>query len=239
MAIAQTLVKSSNPRGASRKDLEKLVKANDGLAKKVAHRMSQQCAEPFEDLLQLARIGLIKACQRFDPGEGNAFSSFAVPYIRGEIQHFLRDHWQHLKVPRRAFELVGKVKRDQKAMADMGRSLPLVDVAIAHGMSAQEWQWLEDAVQRKPLVNIDDLAHIASDVSDDTDASYRNLREPLFAAIARLPWQTGEIVIDHWIGGMTEEKIARAQRLTVTEVRAILSSALVTLKNELEAICLD
>ena len=56
-----------------------LVRLNAGLVRKIAHRVSHQCAEPYEDLEQIGYIGLIRSIVRFDPGQGCAFSSFAVP----------------------------------------------------------------------------------------------------------------------------------------------------------------
>jgi len=68
-----------------------LVKLNFGLVRKEAHHWVNQCTESYEDLLQVGCIGLIRAIERFDTTKGSAFSSFAIPYIRGEIQHYLRD----------------------------------------------------------------------------------------------------------------------------------------------------
>jgi len=51
--------------------------------RKVADRQSRSTNLPFDDLLQLGCLGLIKAIESFDPGEGVALSSYAVPYIRG------------------------------------------------------------------------------------------------------------------------------------------------------------
>ncbi len=65
-----------------------LVRLNIGLVRKIAHRVAYQCAEPYEDLEQIGYLGLISAIERFDPTQGCAFSSFAVPYIRGEMLHF-------------------------------------------------------------------------------------------------------------------------------------------------------
>lgn len=55
-----------------------------------------------EDLQSIGTIGLIKACDRFDPTYGLKFSSYAVPTIQGEIQTFLRDHLDSIKFTRNA-----------------------------------------------------------------------------------------------------------------------------------------
>ena len=85
-----------------------LVKLNRGLVRQVAHRMSYQCSEPYEDLEQMGYLGLIQAIERFEPHQGCAFSSFAIPYIRGEMLHFLRNKASIMKIPRRWQELHNK-----------------------------------------------------------------------------------------------------------------------------------
>ena len=74
-----------------------IMELNFGLVKKEAYHWVNQCNESFEDLLQVGSIGLIRAIERFDIEKGNAFSSFAIPYIRGEIQHYLRDKARRLE----------------------------------------------------------------------------------------------------------------------------------------------
>jgi RNA polymerase sigma-B factor len=78
-----------------------LVELNFGLVRKEAHHWVNQCTESYEDLLQVGSLGLIRAIERFDMSKGNAFSSFAIPYIRGEIQHYLRDKGSPVRIPRR------------------------------------------------------------------------------------------------------------------------------------------
>jgi RNA polymerase sigma-B factor len=70
------------------------------LVREIAHRMKSRCTESYEDLEQIGLCGVLKAIEKFDPTKGIAFSSFAVPYIRGEILHFLREHGTGIKVPR-------------------------------------------------------------------------------------------------------------------------------------------
>lgn len=69
---------------------DELVQRNSGLVNGIAHRFKGRGVE-FEDLVQIGNIGMIKAIRSFDLSRGNAFSTYAVPLIIGEIRRFLRD----------------------------------------------------------------------------------------------------------------------------------------------------
>src|SRR5437588_6866447 len=98
------------------------------LARKLARRYAG--LEPFDDLLQVASIGLLKAVDRFDPGHGAAFTSFAVPTILGELRRYFRDLGWSLHVPRRMQDLVLKVERAERQLASAsGRSPAVADIA--------------------------------------------------------------------------------------------------------------
>jgi RNA polymerase sigma-B factor len=95
-----------------------IVELNLGLVRKEAHYWVNQCQETYDDLLQVGSIGLINAIDKFEVGKGYAFSTFAMPYIRGEIQHYLRDKSSVLKMPRRWFALMqqaGGITKDLQA----------------------------------------------------------------------------------------------------------------------------
>jgi len=62
----------------------RILELNLGLVKKEASHWTRQCSESYDDLLQVGSIGLIRAIDRYDYDKGYAFSSFAIPYIKGE-----------------------------------------------------------------------------------------------------------------------------------------------------------
>lgn len=134
----------------------KLVRLNAGLVRKIAHRISHQCAEPYEDLEQIGYLGLIRAIERFNSSQGCAFSSFAVPYIRGEMLHFLRDRGNTVKVPRRWQELHKEGQKVRTELAQtLGRQPRDHEIAAQMGISTQEWLNVRLAVRNRLPLSLD------------------------------------------------------------------------------------
>ena len=133
-----------------------LVMLNAGLVRKIAHRVSYQCSEPYQDLEQIGYFGLIRAIERFNPHQGCAFSSFAVPYIRGEMLHFLRDKGSVVKIPRRWQELQkeGQKVREELTLK-LGRTPKDAEIAQALEVSVQEWRESKAAAQNRSPLSLD------------------------------------------------------------------------------------
>ena len=133
-----------------------LVRLNAGLVRKIAHRVSHQCSEPYEDLEQIGYIGLIRAIERFDPSQGCAFSSFAVPYIRGEMLHFLRDRGTTVKIPRRWQDLQKEAQKVQGEMIrELGRNPSDVEMAECLAISVKEWREVKMAHKNRLPLSLD------------------------------------------------------------------------------------
>jgi len=92
----------------------------------LAHRLARRYRrgdEPLDDLQQVAAIGLIHAIDRFDPSQGAAFSSFAVPTILGELKRHFRDVGWAVRVPRDLQERALRVNRAVAGLTvELGRS---------------------------------------------------------------------------------------------------------------------
>ena len=97
---------------------DKIVERCLPLADHIARRFEGR-GEPRDDLVQVARVGLVNAVVRFDVDAGSDFVSFAVPTIMGEVRRHFRDNSWSVKVPRRLQELDMARKR-----ADAEGSIP-------------------------------------------------------------------------------------------------------------------
>jgi RNA polymerase sigma-B factor len=96
---------------------EALVRRFMPLTRSLARRYDRS-SEPFEDLLQVASVGLLKALDRFDPERGHSFPSFAVPTILGEMRRYFRDCGWSVHVPRGDQERALKVRNAQETLTN-------------------------------------------------------------------------------------------------------------------------
>jgi RNA polymerase sigma-B factor len=99
------------------------------LACKLAARY-RRGPEPLEDLRQVAAFGLLKAIDRYDPAQGTAFSSFAVPTILGELRRHFRDTGWAIHVPRDLQELAARLERAKDELHHaLGRAPTVAEIA--------------------------------------------------------------------------------------------------------------
>jgi RNA polymerase sigma-B factor len=119
-------------------DREMLVERFLPLARQLARRY-QRPEEPFDDLFQVACLGLVKAIDRFDLGREVAFSSYAVPTILGEIKRYFRDRTWSVRVPRDLQELALKVDRAVSELAlDLHRQPTVEEISAKVGADEED-----------------------------------------------------------------------------------------------------
>jgi RNA polymerase sigma-B factor len=145
-------------------DREVLVERFLPLARSIAARY-QHRGEPFEDIFQVACIGLVKAIDRYDIARGRAFSSYAVPTIAGEIKRYYRDKTWSVRVPRDLQELTLRVDRARQELeTELARS-PTVG-ELAHRLDVDEEDVIE-ALQARHAKGSVSLDAPSSDEDDD------------------------------------------------------------------------
>jgi RNA polymerase sigma-B factor len=107
-------------------------------ARKLALRYSYT-DEPIDDLVQVASLGLLGAIERFEPGRGNKFTSFAAPTILGELKRHFRDKGWTLHVPRDLQERALALSRATERLShDLGRSPTMEELADALHCSVEQ-----------------------------------------------------------------------------------------------------
>jgi len=119
-------------------DRDMLVERFLPLARQLARRY-QRADEPFDDLFQVACLGLVKAIDRFELDRDVAFSSYAVPTILGEIKRYFRDRTWSVRVPRDLQELALRVDRAVAELSlDTHRQPTVEEIAAKVGADEEE-----------------------------------------------------------------------------------------------------
>jgi RNA polymerase sigma-B factor len=199
----------------------KLVLLNAGLVRQVAHRISRQCVETYQDLEQIGYLGLIRAIERFNPYQGCAFSSFAVPYIRGEILHFLRDRSSVIKIPRRWQELQKEgEKMRQHLTTILDRKPTDIEIADALQITVQEWRETQAAEHNRQTLSLDatvgqmldypvTLGDSLPDTRDRERQHMEEERQQLAGMISQLDSKTQQAIEYVYIKGMPRKEAAK------------------------------
>ena len=219
-----------------------LVNLNIGLVRREAYHWTNQCQESFEDLMQVGSIGLINAIERFDVTKGNAFSSFAVPYIKGEIQHYLRDKSPTVRMPRAwltTYNQGCKIIRNRRA--ETGREASSQEVADELGITIAEWYDIKLACQNRSPISLDTPINQSEDSSTSigdlvTDQKYQsfqlaqedNIR--LQQALDLLEDRTREVVEFVFLKEFTHREVAETLGISAVTVSRQLKKGLIALK---------
>jgi RNA polymerase sigma-B factor len=103
--------------GGDRLAREALIREYTPLSRSLARRYGRS-SEPFDDLFQVAQLGLLKAIDRYDPDRGFPFKAFAVPTVLGEMRRYFRDSGWSVHVPRGAQERALQVREAQQQLSE-------------------------------------------------------------------------------------------------------------------------
>jgi RNA polymerase sigma-B factor len=165
----------------------------DGLARRYSYT-----SEPLDDLTQVARLGLLKAVERWDPDRGTAFSTFAVPTIKGELQRHFRDRTWTIRPPRDLQELYVRVQRTRARLStELGREPTARDVAESVGCAVEEVVDALEAGDAYAPQSLDTPLQIDEDAgATELDRVPDRRAELARSETATALWQLGQVLDD-------------------------------------------
>ncbi|MHA7665576.1 SigB/SigF/SigG family RNA polymerase sigma factor [Mycolicibacterium sp. HS_4_1] len=211
------------------------------LADHIARRFEGK-GEARDDLLQVARIGLINAVKRFDVEMGSDFASFAVPTIMGELRRHFRDNSWSVKVPRRMKELHLQIGSATAEMSQrLGRAPTASELAAELNIDRDEVLDGLMAGSSYKTTSIDgaagseerpSLAETLGDVDPGLEkVEYREALRPL---LAELPERERTVLVLRFFESMTQSQIAAKVGISQMHVSRLLAKTLAQLREKLE-----
>ena len=214
---------------------EVLVRRFMPLARSLARRYDRS-SEPFDDLLQVASLGLLKALDRFDPDLGHPFASFAVPTILGEMRRHFRDAGWSVHVPRGSQELALKVRDAQERLAnERGRAPTANELAEYLELGTEEVLDALQAIQAYQALSLDaprpgatDEAMSYGDSMGQEDERYElvELDATISAVLSQVPPRERLILKMRFVEDLTQTEIAARVGISQMQVSRLLRRSL-------------
>ena len=222
--------------------LERLVKNNNGLLYSIVKRFSGRGYET-EDLYQIASMGFIKAIKRFDTGFEVQISTYAVPYILGEIKRFIRDDGP-VKISRSIKELSIKINELQKEYYKKnGEEISLQQLSKELNLPKEEIALAIDTL--RPVESIDSQADTGGDddrtlldkVSTNKDEATNIVNKlALKQIISSLENREKEIILLRYYKEKTQMQVSKILGISQVQVSRIEKKVLEKMKLKWEAI---
>ena len=228
-------------QNGSKEDMTKLIEDNNGLIWSIVRRFSGRGYD-IEDLYQIGSIGFIKAIQRFDTSFEVRLSTYAVPYILGEIKRYIRDDGP-IKVSRSIKELNVKILELQKEYFNKyGRDITLEEISKELKISKEEITMAMDST--RPVDSIESakykdtktdktvsiLEQISTGKDEQTEKTNRITIKKL---IGELEDKEKEIIMLRYYKQKTQMQVSKILGITQVQVSRIERKVLEKMKRKL------
>ncbi|WP_232423365.1 RNA polymerase sigma factor SigF [Mycobacterium sp. 155] len=221
---------------------EKIVTRCLPLADHIARRFDGR-GEAREDLVQVARVGLVNAVNRFDVETGSDFVSFAVPTIMGEVRRHFRDNSWSVKVPRRLKELHLRLGTATSELSQrLGRAPTASELAEELGVDRNEV--VEGLVAGSSYNTLsidsggggDEETPAIVDSLGDVDTALERIenRETLRPLLAALPERERTVLLLRFFESQTQTQIAERVGVSQMHVSRLLAKSLARLRDQLQ-----
>ena len=223
---------------------EELVRRNMAFAKRLALRY-RGASESFDDLLQVANLGLLNAVDRFEPERGIPFTAFASPTILGELKRHFRDRVWTVRVPRGLHDRMAEV---DKAITELTKQLqrsPSVG-EIAKRLELEQTDVLEvlEANHNRRPLSLDRPAGGGEDSDEASPAEWVGEEDERFelvegrialdAALPFLEERERTVLRLRFVEDMTQSQIAERIGHSQMHVSRILRRALARIRKRIE-----
>ena len=228
-------------QNGSKEDMTKLIEDNSRLVWSIVRRFNGRGYD-IEDLYQIGSIGLIKAIQRFDTSFEVRLSTYAVPYILGEIKRFIRDDGP-IKISRSIKELNIKIIELQKEYLNKyGKEITLEQLAKELKTSKEDITMALDSA--RPVNSIEDsqyrdnktdktislIDQLSSGKDEENEITNRIAIKKL---ISELKDNEKEVILLRYYKGKTQMQVAKILGITQVQVSRIERKVLDNMKRKL------
>ena len=226
-------------QNGNQEKMTKLVEENNGLIWSIVRRFKDRGYE-LEDLYQIGSIGFIKSIKRFNTSFEVKLSTYAVPYILGEIKRFIRDDGS-VKISRSIKDLAVKIKDIQKKyMVETGQEITIMEIAKQLKVQKEDIAIALDSL--KPAVSIYDdsytndesgIAFIDTLSTNVDEAEKLANRLTIKEMIKKLEGREKEVIMLRYYKSKTQIEVAKILGISQVQVSRIEKKVLNSMKLKL------
>ena len=222
-----------------RRAIERILALNAKILNSVVRRYAASSGEPYEDLLQVGYVGLMKAVNGYNTDSGAKFSSYAYAMVDGELRHHFRDT-QMVKKPRWARSLYAKVaEANVRLTAELGRPPLVEEIALEVNVTPEGVLELMRLFVETSVVSLDcgDDEQVGVDISLIRSVEYESFSLPLEdrivleQALESLTELQRKVVYLFFYEDLSQTEIGRSLSLPQRKVSRVIASAVKALKN--------
>ncbi|MEU6769803.1 RNA polymerase sigma factor SigF [Streptomyces sp. NPDC046759] len=220
-----------------------LIEMNMSLVRYAAGRFRSRGPEEMEDIVQVGMIGLIKAIDRFELSREVEFTSFAIPYVVGEIKRFFRDTTWAVHVPRRLQEArVQLARATEELRSRLGRTPTVKELSELMSLPEDEVMEARLAANGYNSSSLDaaiggseDGESVLQDFIgvEDTDLELVEDFHSLAPLIADLDERDRQIIHMRFVEELTQAQIGERLGVSQMHVSRLLSRCLARLREGL------
>ncbi|MEO8363908.1 MAG: SigB/SigF/SigG family RNA polymerase sigma factor [Ilumatobacteraceae bacterium] len=189
--------------------------------------------EPFDDLVQVANVGLLKAIDRFDPTQGVHFGAFATPTIIGELRRHFRDYTWSVHVPRRTKDMRTSINAARDDLTKtLGRSPRVAEIATRLNVSADMVIGVLEANNAYRAYSIDRTEFDAPSTSEPRFDDVLD-RQVVAELLDQLPPRQRKIIYLRFFEELSQEQIAEQIGTSQVHVGRLIASSLAELRRQI------
>lgn len=219
---------------------DRIIESHLSMARFFAKRFGAR-SEQYEDLLQVATLGLINAVDRYDDKHGAEFATFATVTILGEIKRYFRDKTWSVKVPRRIKDLNVSVNSTIERLTKENDKHPTYDeVAKEIGCTVEDVIESREAVMSYKLVSLDkeldgNVGDHSSSLMDmiggfDKEIEQISDRLSLQSSLKQLSDDEKYVIYNRYYNNMSQSQIAKLMSVSQMQISRVQATALEKLK---------
>ncbi len=212
---------------------DKIVSSYIYIAEILSRRFINRGVE-YDDIYQVACMGILLAVERFDPDKGVKFATYATPTVLGEIRKYFRDKGNFIRIPRRLYEIFYKAEKIRRSSseisnAEIARILNLPENVVETACSIGDGSFIRSLEYEAYADGAMSLSNVIG--TDDKNFLMIENRDFIDFCMSKLTQEEQEFLDCRYNREMSQKEIAEMQNTSQMQISRFEKRLLKKLRN--------